>query len=417
MFLRASCLLGTVFTLGIVGCGNHQKEKKDLQSSHLSFISPPDEIVPGFSVCNDEYNCLIRLNNNTDTVQVCDLKIQVNVENQRGNRGQIWSDRVTGIEIETDSVTTAYFNLRQPLNEIRDITNDPTYKLNGPIPDTLSGSCKPQSGPEPGPEIQDLTTQGQAHNVDIASGKTVLGRFKIEQRGVYTIETSGGFDTMLDLHHASGHESLGALIEADDNSGVSTNAKIEKNLNPGLYFVKIRMKSTFSSGRVQITIGSSGGSGAGWCQTYRNDPQSYQTIQILTSLTGETDCTEAYKALKEMDTLLLQNTGIVNLRPLTAFPQITKLYLMNTQVSDLSPVSSLTNLLLLYIDRSQVEDLSPVKSLRKLSAIGLSFTKVRNLSPLYGLNSLRYIDLSGATVSPYEVDQLRMRLPQAGIRY
>lgn len=415
MFLKARYLLAAMLVFGLASCGKNHSAKTDKQGSHLSFISPPDEIVPGFSVCYDEYNCLIRLNNNTNRIQVCDLKIQVNVANQRDNRGQIWSDRVTGIEVETDSVTTAYFNLKQPLKEIREITNDPTYKLTGPIPDTLSGSCKPLT--EEGPTIIDLNSQGQLQTVDIAAGKTVTGRLKIEQAGLFIMETSGSFDTLLDLHHSISRDTLGGLIESDDNSGVSTNAKIESTLNPGFYFIKIRLKSTFDSSQVQLKIGPAGGSGADWCQSYRNDPESFRTVQILSTLTGEPDCTKAYKALKEMDTFLLQNTSIRNLKPLTAFPQITKLYLMNTPVSDISPVSSLQNLLLLYLDRSQVEDLNPVRNLSKLTAIGLSFTKVRNLSPLYGINSLRYIDLSGATVSPHEVDQLRMRLPQAGIRY
>ena len=69
------------------------------------------------------------------------------------------------------------------------------------------------------------------------AGEADWYRFVVGSPGVYRIGTSGSSDTVMTLH---GPESQAAIIAADDDSGPGLNARIERELGPGRYFVQVR---------------------------------------------------------------------------------------------------------------------------------------------------------------------------------
>ena len=76
-------------------------------------------------------------------------------------------------------------------------------------------------------------------------------RFELEQAGRYVIETAGRTDVVMSLH---GPGSDAVLVAADDDSGLGLNARIERELLPGRYVVRVRHYRPRGSGTYQVAV-------------------------------------------------------------------------------------------------------------------------------------------------------------------
>jgi len=69
--------------------------------------------------------------------------------------------------------------------------------------------------------------------------------------GKYTIETQGQTDVVMSLY---GPNNLVTFITEDDDSGPGSNARIERNLTAGTYYVRVRHYSPQSTGAYSISV-------------------------------------------------------------------------------------------------------------------------------------------------------------------
>ncbi len=97
--------------------------------------------------------------------------------------------------------------------------------------------------------------------------------------------------------------------------------------------------------------------------------------------------------------LLLDNTQVSDLTPLSALKGLSGLSLRGTQVSDLTLLSGLSGLTHLWLDGTQVSDLTPLSGLSGLTVLSLHGTQVSDLTPLSGLSGLTDLGLTGTQVS------------------
>lgn len=114
------------------------------------------------------------------------------------------------------------------------------------------------SGPAPGPTptpIPELMVNGVSINASIsAANESDVYRFNVTNEDFYTIQTNGTTDTFMSLH---GPNSQTPEITSNDDSGISFNALIRRQLSPGEYFVRIRHYSPVGTGpySIQVTRG------------------------------------------------------------------------------------------------------------------------------------------------------------------
>ena len=75
--------------------------------------------------------------------------------------------------------------------------------------------------------------------------------FVVDNAGSYIIRTSGTTDVVMSLH---GPGSQTPLIAFDDDSGIGLNAKIQRRLAPGTYFVQVRHYGRTGVGKYQVSV-------------------------------------------------------------------------------------------------------------------------------------------------------------------
>ena len=83
------------------------------------------------------------------------------------------------------------------------------------------------------------------------AGEVDWYRFVIDQAGRYVIRTAGKTDVVMSLH---GPGSRAPLLAFDDDSGVGLNAKIQRRLDPGTYFVQVRHYGRTGVGKYQVSV-------------------------------------------------------------------------------------------------------------------------------------------------------------------
>ena len=74
-------------------------------------------------------------------------------------------------------------------------------------------------------------------------------------------------------------------------------------------------------------------------------------------------------------------------------------------------ITSLTKLERLYLNETPVIDIKPVAGLTNLTALDLSETPVIDIKPLAGLTKLLSVDLAGTRVSQVDIEWLKTKLP------
>lgn len=103
------------------------------------------------------------------------------------------------------------------------------------------------------------------------------------------------------------------------------------------------------------------------------------------------------------------------IEPLAGLPKLQELVLERTGVRDLRPLSRLRYLKKLYLGYTPVEDITPLLSLTQLTHLSLNNTRVSDAATLAKLASLESLSLHNARVSSEDFTMLRARLPKCKI--
>lgn len=100
--------------------------------------------------------------------------------------------------------------------------------------------------------IAELTVGGAPVDTDIGTaGEVDWYRFVVDKAGRFVIKTSGKTDVVMSLHGPGNQTSL---IAFDDDSGVGLNARIQRRLDPGTYFVQVRHYGQTGVGKYQVSV-------------------------------------------------------------------------------------------------------------------------------------------------------------------
>jgi Bacterial pre-peptidase C-terminal domain len=104
----------------------------------------------------------------------------------------------------------------------------------------------------PQPQVVPLTVGALPTQASIGQpGETDLYSFEVQAAGRYTLETQGQIDVVMSLY---GPNNLATLIAEDDDSGPGSNARIERNLTAGTYYVRVRHYSPQDTGAYGISV-------------------------------------------------------------------------------------------------------------------------------------------------------------------
>jgi len=111
-----------------------------------------------------------------------------------------------------------------------------------------SGPYRIFASSRPMPTITELRI-GSSHNGNIESGEEYWFRFRASETGILTVETTGYTDTYLEAY-ASNYN----FLDADDDGGEDTNAKLEIDVSAGeTYIFKLRGYSDYETGTYRLT--------------------------------------------------------------------------------------------------------------------------------------------------------------------
>lgn len=103
--------------------------------------------------------------------------------------------------------------------------------------------------------------------------------------------------------------------------------------------------------------------------------------------------------LTGLKNLKLEQTNVADLTPLTSLTEVGSLDFSGTKVTDLVPLAAFTKLQHLYLNQTNVTDLGPLSALRALISLDLDQTYVTNLGPLVALTKLQVLYLERTAVS------------------
>ncbi len=145
-------------------------------------------------------------------------------------------DQINGTAFDPDSIMLYFFPASWTLNGIGTKANDVLSRLDKEF---IAGA---KMYPRTGAAIPDATElkvdAPQRTKASIGQiGEEDLYTFTAAADGRYVVDTRGPTDVVMKLF---GPGSATALIAEDDDSGVSTNARIAVNLTAGQYFVLVR---------------------------------------------------------------------------------------------------------------------------------------------------------------------------------
>ncbi len=100
-----------------------------------------------------------------------------------------------------------------------------------------------------------------------------------------------------------------------------------------------------------------------------------------------------------LETLKLDNTGVIDITPITGLKRLKQLSISNSPLWDISGLASMRQLKSLNLQNTSVEDLYPLQGLHQLQKLNVSGTKIRNLKPLARLTNLRELVINNTRVN------------------
>ena len=130
-----------------------------------------------------------------------------------------------------------------------------------------------------GAALPPASGMGTSGSID-TSGDEDWFQFTVTETALATIQTTGAMDTFGHLHDASG-----AQLASDDNSGTGVNFKMEEELFPGTYAVRVRGAAGSTTGAYELHVNLDSGSSSDARKDFDGD--GYPDILWRRS-TGET---------------------------------------------------------------------------------------------------------------------------------
>lgn len=128
--------------------------------------------------------------------------------------------------------------------------------------------------------------------------------------------------------------------------------------------------------------------------------ENFSGLELRRQYSNLTDLT-ALAAWKNLTDLDVEATQVTDVSPLRSMA-LTRLILSETRVADLAPLTAMKGLRHLGLRRTAVSDFSPLAAFTALERLDLGFSSLRDLTPLRGLRSLRELELWGTPVASLE---------------
>jgi Leucine-rich repeat (LRR) protein len=145
--------------------------------------------------------------------------------------------------------------------------------------------------------------------------------------------------------------------------------------------------------------------------------RSYVTSLVLSNSNVEDLSPLTY--VTELKDLQLNDTKVRNLVPISQLPNLTSLSLSRSLVTDLRPITNLIHLQVLRIQGTQIVDLSPLRGISGLHGLFAGNSSVVDLAPIAGLRLLQQLNIGGTSVediSPISMFEQLTVLALAGVR-
>lgn len=120
---------------------------------------------------------------------------------------------------------------------------------------------------------------------------------------------------------------------------------------------------------------------------------TYLNINDSDQLTDE-ELSATIDLLPQLSNIVLNNTTIHDLTPLTKLKNLAQLIIENaTSIEDYNPIGEMKSLVSITINNGNVSDISFLKNLSKLNGITLENNNITDITPLANLEQLQYLDL------------------------
>ena len=110
--------------------------------------------------------------------------------------------------------------------------------------------------------------------------------------------------------------------------------------------------------------------------------------------------------LVNLEILILTQNQIVDITPLAGLINLRRLQLNHNQIEDISPLRGLVNLQHLQLQHNQIVDISPLRGLLSLKVLNLGENPIIDLTPIYGLVGIEALDLQAIPMDFKEFQRL-----------
>ncbi|SHN00891.1 hypothetical protein SAMN04488057_105182 [Cyclobacterium lianum] len=124
---------------------------------------------------------------------------------------------------------------------------------------------------------------------------------------------------------------------------------------------------------------------------------------------------EELSELVNIDSLNLDGSKVINLRPALKFKNAVFISFENTMVEDLSPLAEIKTLTHIHGDKSAVSNLRALQELKGLKKVSFVNTQISSIDPLKTLTALELVYLDNTEVPDWEVFELARLIPGANI--
>lgn len=161
------------------------------------------------------------------------------------------ANQINGTAFDPDSIMLYFFPVEWTTNGIATKENDILSALDKEFVAGAKMYPKDGGGVDTATVIKVNDTKRTSAEIGMP-GEEDLFKFKAATAGNYEIETRGNTDVVMKLF---GPNSQTNVIAEDDDSGLSTNARIRKALTAGEYFVQIRhFNQQMGKGKYSISV-------------------------------------------------------------------------------------------------------------------------------------------------------------------
>ncbi|MDE3270340.1 MAG: hypothetical protein OYH77_08695 [Pseudomonadota bacterium] len=128
--------------------------------------------------------------------------------------------------------------------------------------------------------------------------------------------------------------------------------------------------------------------------------QINHTVKVLKEYVNSDDCQEAYKRLRNLTFIAIQNQQVVDLSPFTGLNKLRHLDLSHNHISDLSPLVQLKDLMILSVNANLITELK-LLDMPRLRRLYISGNPLTSLTGLRGMFNLRRLVINNVGIADY----------------